>query len=217
MRGIKMNEILKDKNNSEYRRDLNIELTKCKNSKSIIIVTGELAAGKTSYGKKISKLLEIPFFSKDEIKKILYDSFSCDNLAYEAKRKLGVSSYSIFYYIIEEQLKVGKSVIVESNFAKESVSIIKELLNKYNYKSITIRFEGDLQILHKRFLEREYSSERHMGLVSNGVFDDFKNFEQAAMNSKEFKINNNEILVDTTDFSKVDFDEIIENILKSLS
>lgn len=88
------------------------------------------------------------------------------------------------------------------------------MLNKYYYKSITIRFEGDLQILHKRFLKREYSSKRHIGLVSNGVFDDFENFEKEAVKFKEFKINDDEILVDTTDFSKVNFDEIIEDIRK---
>ncbi len=114
-------------------------------------------------------------------------------------------------------MKVGSPLIVESNFVKESVPIIKKLLTKYNYRSITVRFEGDLHILHKRFLKREYSTERHEGLISNGLFDDFENFEQAAIKSKEFKINNNEIIVDTTDFLKVNFNEIIYNILNSLS
>ena len=184
------------------------------NNKNIIIITGELAAGKTSYGKKISKILKIPFFSKDLIKEVLFDSFNDINLDYEAKRKIGASSYAVFYYIIEEQMKVGKPLIVESNFIKESVPIIKDLLNKYDYKSITIRFEGDLHTLHSRFLEREYSSERHMGLVSNGVFDNFDDFEKTAVKSKEFKIDDNEIIVDTTDFSKVDFNSIISNIKK---
>lgn len=183
-------------------------------NKNLIIITGELAAGKTSYGKKISETLRIPFFSKDEIKGILFDSFNELNMDYESKRKIGASSYSIFYYIIEEQMKVGLPIIVESNFVKESVPIIKNLLNKYNYNDITVRFEGDLQVLHKRFLEREYSSERHVGLVSNGVFDNLEDYEKTVLKSKEFKISNNEILVDTTDFSKVDFDEIIENIKK---
>ena len=74
--------------------------------KYIIIITGELAAGKTSYGKKISNTLKIPFFSKDEIKEILYDSFNNNNLTYEDKRKIGVNSYNVFYYIIEQQMKV---------------------------------------------------------------------------------------------------------------
>ncbi len=184
------------------------------NNKNIIIITGELAAGKTSYGKKISEELNIPFFSKDKIKEILFDSFCDADLDYESKKKVGATAYSIFYYIIEEQMKVGMPLIAESNFVKESISIIKNLLNKYDYKSMTIRFEGDLKILHKRFLEREYSSERHMGLVANGVFDNFEDFKKTSAKSKEFKINDNEILVDTTDFSKVNFDEIIENIRK---
>lgn len=209
-----MNEI---QNKVDYKKDLNMDIEKCKNSKNIIIITGELAAGKTSYGRKISRVLEIPFFSKDEIKEKLYDSFSYTNLDYESKRKLGAISYSIFYYIMEEHMKVGSPLIVESNFVKESVLIIKKLLTKYNYRSITVRFEGDLHILHKRFLKREYSTERHEGLISNGLFDDFENFEQAAIKSKEFKINNNEIIVDTTDFLKVNFNEIIYNILNSLS
>lgn len=41
-------------------------------------------------------------------------------------------------------MKVGMSLIVESNFTKESADIIKKLINKYNYNSITLRFEGDL-------------------------------------------------------------------------
>lgn len=188
-----------------------------KNNKYIIIITGELAAGKTSYGRKISEELKIPFFSKDIIKEILFDSFSDNNLEYEAKRKIGVSSYAVFYYIIEEQMKVGLPIIAESNFVKESNPIIIKLLKEYEYNCITIRFEGDLQVLHKRFLEREYSSERHMELKANGVFDDFEEFKKTSIKAKEFKINDNEIIVDTTDFEKVDFDGIIKEIEKCIN
>ena len=182
----------------------------------LIIITGQLAAGKTSYGKKISEELKIPFFSKDEIKELLFDSLNSGNLDYESKRKIGASSYSVFYYIIEEQMKVGMSVIAESNFVKESIPFIKNLMEKYEYKSITVRFEGDLQTLHKRFLQRECSGERHEGLVSNGVFDDFENFEKTSIKANEFIINDNEIVVDTTDFAKVDLNRIIDAIKANL-
>ncbi len=181
-------------------------------NKNIIIITGELASGKTSYGRKISQELKLPFFSKDEIKEILFDSVNNINSDYYAKQKVGAHSYAILYYIMEMQMKVGMSLIVESNFTKESADIIKKLINKYNYNSITLRFEGDLQILHKRFLKRENSSERHKGLVSNGMFDDFENFKKTAIKSKEFKINDNEILIDTTNFSDINFNDIIKNI-----
>ena len=180
--------------------------------KTIRIITGDLAAGKTSYGKKISNELKIPFFSKDEIKEVLYDSFDNQNMDYESKRKIGKNSYAVFYYIIEQHLKVGLSLIAESNFGEEAIPVIKKLLDKYNYKCITIRFEADLEVLHKRFLNREYSNERHNGLVSNGVFDEYENFKKTHEKSRKFKIDDNEMLVDTTDFSKVDLNEIINRI-----
>ena len=182
----------------------------------IIIITGQLAAGKTTYGKRISEKLKIPFYSKDIIKEVLAESLIDSYASYEDKRKLGSTSYDVFYYIIEEQMKVGKSVIVESNFVKESIPIVKNLISQYNYKSITLRFEGDLKTLHERFLKREYSEERHKGLVSNGMFDDFEAYVQASKRSKEFKIDDNEIVIDTTDFDKVDLNKLIKEIKRKL-
>ena len=180
---------------------------------TLILITGQLASGKTTYGKKISNTLKIPFFSKDIIKEVLFDSLYNDNISYEEKRNLGAVSYDMFYYIIEEHMKVGTPIIAESNFVKESVPIIKNLLNKYNYECITLRFTGDLKVLYERFLKREYSSERHMGLNSNGKFDKYEVFEETSKKISEFKIGDNEIVIDTTDFDKIDYDKIIEDIL----
>ena len=182
-------------------------------NKYIVIITGDLASGKTSYGIKISNTLGIPFFSKDKIKEVLYDSISGGNdLDYESKRKIGSTSYDIFYYIIEEQMKSGMPLVAESNFTEESIPIIKELLTKYNYKCVTVKFTGDLHVLHDRFIKREYSDERHSGLFSNGKFDNYEVFESRASVLRNFKIDDNEIIVDTTDFNTVDYDSIVDYI-----
>lgn len=182
-------------------------------NKYIVIITGDLASGKTSYGIKISNTLGIPFFSKDKVKEVLYDSLSNDaDLDYESKRRIGSTSYDVFYYIIEEQMKAGMPLVAESNFTEESIPMIKALLNKYNYKCVTVRFTGDLHILHERFIKREYSDERHSGLFSNGKFDNYEVFESRASVLRNFKINDNEIVVDTTDFDTVDYNKIIDFI-----
>lgn len=181
-------------------------------NKYFIVVCGDLAGGKTTYGKKISKELQIPFFSKDKLKEVLFDSMNNNNLSYEEKRKIGASSYAVFYNIADQLMEVGQSFILESNFVKESVNVLNNLISKYKYKCITVRFEGDAKILHKRFLKREYSDERHQGLVSNGTFDDFEVYLKHTNKLREFKINNNEIIVDTTDFAKVNFELIMNQI-----
>lgn len=181
-----------------------------------IIITGELAAGKTTYGTKISRELKIPFFSKDKLKEVLFDSMNNNELEYEEKRKIGASSYAIFYTVAEELMKVGTPFILESNFVKESADILLKLIEKYKYQSITVRFTGDMEVLHNRFLKREYSEERHQGLVSNGVFDELEEFKKISNKTQEFSINEQEIVVDTTDFEKVDFLELMDKVYKKI-
>lgn len=184
--------------------------------KCVIIITGMSATGKTTNGIKIASQLRIPFFSKDEIKEILFNATDNENATYEDKRKIGAASYDILYHDTEVLMKAGCSFILESNFVKQSSDILKSLISKYNYNSITIRFEADLKVLHERFLERENTTKRPKGLVANGVFDDFKEFEKLSNKCKEFKINDNEIIVDTTDFSNIDIDEIVDNINRKM-
>ncbi len=187
------------------------------NKKYIVIVTGAPATGKTTYGRKISKELGIPFFSKDRIKEILYDFLDNKNLKYEDKQKIGVSSYAILYYQAEELMKVGISFILESNFVKKSSEILKKLIMDYSYTCITIRFEAELRTLYKRFLMRENLPERHPCLISNGVFDDFEAFKNMSDTNKEFKINKDEIIVDSTDFSNINLEEIVREIKKKMT
>lgn len=179
--------------------------------KYFIVICGDLAAGKSTYGKKISKELQIPFFSKDKIKEILFDSMNNNDLSYEEKRKIGASSYAVFYNIAEQLMESGQAFILESNFVKESEAILNEFVSKYDYKCITIKFIGDLKVLHERFKKREYSEERHQGLVANGKFDNFEEYENQSIKLREFKMND-EIIVDTTEFSKVDLDLIMRQI-----
>ena len=122
----------------------------------------------------------------------------------------------VLYHDTEVLMKAWCPFILESNFVKQSSDILKKLILSYNYNSITIRFETDLKILRKRFLMRENTSERHEGLVSNGVFDDFETFTKLSEKYKEFKINDNEIIVDTTDFSNINIDEIISDINRKI-
>lgn len=180
--------------------------------KCVIIITGMPATGKTTNGIKIAQKLKIPFFSKDKIKEILFNGISSNDATYEDKRKIGVVSYDVLYYEAEELMKAGCSFVLESNFVTQSSDILKKLILNYNYNSITIRFETDLKVLHKRFLMRENTSERPQGLVSNGAFDDFETFKKLSNNCKEFKVNNNELIVDTTEFSSINIDDIIKKI-----
>jgi len=152
--------------NNKQIRELMVKIMR---NKCLIIITGDLAAGKTTYGMKIAEKLKIPFFSKEKIYEIFLKYMNNGDLDYEAK------CYSVLYIIVEELMKAERTFILECNFVKESVPILDSFIKKYDYKCLTVRFKEKSDSL------------------------------------KEFKLNNQEIVIDTT---KVNLDEIIDYITK---
>lgn len=67
-------------------------------------------------------------------------------------------------------MRLNKDVILENNFEDISKPRLQELLQKYDYKSIVVRFEGNISKIFDRFVQREQSVERHLGHVSNQCY-----------------------------------------------
>ena len=181
----------------------------------IIIVAGILAGGKTAFSQRLSKELGIPCFNKDLIKIELNKNIEISNR--EDSVKLSITTANIMWFISEAFMKVGKPLIIEANFNNVSELRIKELLEKYNYKSLTYLFIGDLRILHKRFIERDNSNERDKANRINGLLNDFSIWESSVKPFIEFSIGGKMIKVDTTDFLKVNFEKHIKQGLKFIN
>lgn len=194
-------------------------------NKYIILIAGVPASGKTSFAKYLKEKLSIPVVSKDQIKELLFDSVGFKSRT--EKVKLGAASMNIVIYFAENCMQAGESLIIENNFVEADKAIINKLLNKYKYNVITVLFGGDLKEIYKRFLERDLSPTRHRGHVINTAYPEpngvktpyvvpmtEKQFISCMINEgvRDFSINENTIHVDTTDFSKVSYDQVLEQI-----
>lgn len=192
-----------------------------------ILVAGIPAAGKSTMAKVISERLKLPVISKDAMKELLFDNVGFQSR--EEKGNLGIASMEIMYYVAGQLMKAGQSFILENNFEYSSEHGIKNLLEKYQYPVLTITLTGDYKVIYQRFLEREDSPDRHRGHVVNDCYP-----EKRARNPKErkaasisyenyvygidqrgfdaFLVGGRQIKVDTTDFSKIDMEELFSQI-----
>ena len=188
-----------------------------------ILVTGIPAAGKSTMAKELGKQLNIPVISKDSIKEILFDTvgFKCRS----EKVALGIGAMEIMYYCAEQLMQTGAPFILENNFENSSKEGLEKILDKYQYTPITVVMTGDYRVIYERFLERNQSPERHRGHVVNTQYPEvsptnevgtvlYEHFVGGIKNRgmDSFCIGENRIVVDTTDFSNVDIDTIIQNI-----
>jgi len=171
----------------------------------LIIIAGIPASGKTTYGKHIAEKLRIPFICKDSIKEKLYDAIHYDTSKRENLQLYGTASYSVFFHIAECLMKADISFVLESNFTPFSSEVLLPLVQQYSYRPLTILFDADMKVLHKRFCERDVTDERHPGLASKSdAFSDFDTFKNGALPFREFCVGD-KLTVDTTDFSKINY------------
>lgn len=186
-------------------------------NKKVIIIEGYLAAGKSSFALRLSQLLNIPYMIKDTFKIAL-----CRNISISGRAESKVYSAVTFdgmMYVMERMLETGTPVILEGNFVPAGIKkvdeagVIRRLIDKYNYVSLDLKFMGDTQVLYQRFLEREKTAERG---DANRIGEDvsYVTFDRWCHDLDDFDIGGETIRVDTTDFSKVDFDTYIESAKK---
>lgn len=180
----------------------------------IILVAGIPASGKTTYARHISEKLNIPFIGRDAVKEKLYDVLKYDTSKRENSQLYGMASYSVFCHIAECLMRADVSFVFETNFWPASVDILLPMVRQYNYRALTILFDADIKVLHKRFCERDITNERHPGLVAKGTSNlhNFDSFSKELLPHRDFCVGE-KIIVDTTDFSKVDYDEINDLVM----
>ena len=197
----------------------------------LILVAGLPGTGKTSFAKYLSRKMAIPAISKDLLKEQLFDTIGFKNRA--EKVKLGTAAMAVMYHIAGLHLEIGLPVILENNFENISKPGLQELIEKYVCKTITVRFQTQMNVLAERFRVRDESPERHRGHVLNTQYpevnppsgsetavDYYSGEYYAAMQKRgmdTFTIGGDEIIVDTTDFSKVSYDKICGEILEIIN
>jgi ribonuclease HI/predicted kinase len=176
----------------------------------LIIVSGPPGTGKTTLARRIAQEFHLPLVAKDDIKESLFDTLGWKDR--EWSKKLGHATFELLFYFVESQLEAGRSLVVEANFASEfHAERFRTLKTKYDFVPLQIQCRADGDVLAQRFRARWDSGTRHPGHVDDQIGEE----EMAAILTRYIKtldIGGKVVEVDTTDFSKIDYEGLFTEI-----
>ena len=166
--------------------------------KKLILITGDLAAGKSTYSKILSERYNINVVNKDPLKEILCDAIGFDGR--EQNLKLSVAATSVMCYLFSEFAKLGRDIILEANFHAQELVRLNETAKKNGYSVLTLVFRGDIAVLHERYMNRIRCEHRHPGHLSTAL-DELEDFRNYIENARLDEIPGETIEVNTDDFA----------------
>jgi predicted kinase len=179
--------------------------------KSLIVVDGAFATGKTWLSSEISKNLQIPLISKDDIKETLFGTLGTGDLDWS--KKLGAASFEVLWALCERTLSTSSAVMIETVFDVEhSVPRIKAIADKLGAQIVLIHLHSDHRIRIERAIARVNSGKRHPGHCDD-------QYEEADIPEarSHLPIDTRKVIkIDTTDFSFVDPIKIAKQISNAL-
>jgi len=169
----------------------------------VIIVSGPPGTGKTTLARTVAEAFSLPFFNKDGIKELLFDSLGWSDR--EWSKRLGGATYVLLWDIVERMLVARASFVVESNFttALHSEQFIA-LRDRHPFVPFQINCTADGDVLYERFKERAESGERHPGHTDVMSMDEFEEILRRGRHAP-LVIGGDVHEVDMTDFAKIDY------------
>lgn len=193
----------------------------------LILIAGMPATGKSTVAKKLKEHFGYPILEKDEIKEALFDTIGYRNLP--EKRQLDRAATAVLMQTAEGLLKSGCSLILVNNFESAMSGQVQGMIDRCGCRTVMMFLDGDPDILHARYVERDSQKVRHPGHtfidryppepgdvldlpMTREYFRD--RFEKEGM--ADFELSAPRILVDATYPEKIGIDALVKEVRSKL-
>lgn len=183
----------------------------------LIIVQGQTATGKTTLVKKLAQDLDLPFCLKDDLKEQSYESL-LKAPSLKQWLKIEDQSWQQLYETVAQAIKADKSLIIEGDFRPPQRRALDKLLtDKVAVVEIYCWAKGREVI--KRFKRRNRQEGRHQGHRDNLWLPLIYLAAIAGVTgwrwNRPLRLSDRTLVVDTSDFAKVDYGEIEKYVAAS--
>lgn len=199
------------------------ELRRLENKKTLIIVTGGPGTGKSYAAARIQEeIAGLRAISYDALKEKNWDIFGFDNK--EQKEEVNRLGLQEFYLSVRKAMRGGETLLLEYPFYQYHRPHLKKLAEEYGYRVITVYLHGELKTVYERSISRDTDGKRHPGHLTDcyhsgetmrqavDAIPDYEGFCKW-MRERDYNIGLGDTVdVDVTDFKRVDYEKIIEQI-----
>jgi predicted kinase len=172
----------------------------------LLIVSGLPCAGKTSIAERLAAELKLPLMTKDGIKEQLFNTLGWKDRDWS--KQLSQASVELLLYFTETQLAAGNSLIIECNFHPDLAAPRLQVMQaKYEAAILQVFCRAQVDVLYQRFRAR--TGTRHPGHADEQYLGEF----QTILNNtfqEPLDLDSPVVVVDTTEFQKVDFASLLE-------
>ena len=127
--------------------------------KSLILVAGMPATGKSTLAKKLGAAFGLPVLEKDEIKEGMFDTIGYADLA--AKRQLDKAAAAVLVRVARAVLESGSSAILVNNFDSDMRDDVQAMIDACDCRVVTVFLNGDADVLYERYVARDKKKVRH--------------------------------------------------------
>lgn len=176
--------------------------------KKLLLITGDLAVGKSTFAEILSKRYNITVMYKDKIKEILGDTIGFSGR--EENIRLSVATMELMTYLFSEFRELDHDVILEANFKEKETEKLYNLAMAAGYNVLTLVLTADMEIIYKRFVNRIENEKRHpVHICGFDGYDTLKNYIDLGRTQATF---GERIDISANDFSYQNDEEILSLI-----
>ncbi len=164
----------------------------------LLLITGDLATGKTTFSNALSARCGAAVLQKDSIKEILGDEIGFRDRA--ENKRLSLATVALMTHVFSALTVVGAPLILEANFRENELVKIHAAAEKGGYRVLTLVLRGEIGVLYERYCRRMTKENRHPVHLSAPLHlrDEFERYVLAA---RAEAVPGERIEIDATDFS----------------
>lgn len=166
--------------------------------KRLLLITGDIAAGKSTFSQILSERYCVTVFQKDTIKEIMGDYVGFRNR--EENKRLSNATMEIMCHIFSRIAVTGNDIILEANFHESELQKLHSIAVQNQYHVLTLVLRGNVDVLYDRYIHRMNKEHRHPVHLTT-TLDIKEDFAATAEWIRKEKMIGETLMIEASDFS----------------